>query len=143
MIPGSAIHFAMFHCDCLSTCAVPLSLPFNLLRRQGMRMGNTFSRALDPSKPLLFGDFTLGILQEEVWHPTAARLSWQNPLSGATSGLTSDLPPGQPSASRKANSKGNLGDQCSTDQQPPHEPGTLWAYTCVLHTLHAGFLVTQ
>ncbi len=55
-----------------------------------MRMGNTFSRALDPSKPLLFGDHPLGILQEEVWHPSAARLSWQNPLSGTTSDLTFD-----------------------------------------------------
>ena len=68
-------------------------LPINLHRRQGMRMGNTFSRALDPSKPLLFGDFPLGILEEEVWHPTAATLSWQNPLTcTATSSSSPDLP---------------------------------------------------
>ena len=64
-----------------------------------MRMGNTFSRALDPSKPLLFGDHPLGILQEELWHPSAARLSWQNPLSGTTSDLTS----GRSSPSCEAN----------------------------------------
>lgn len=55
-----------------------------------MRMGNTFSRALDPSKPLLFGDFPLDILEEEVWHPSARRLAWQDPLSGLTSNLTSE-----------------------------------------------------
>lgn len=53
-----------------------------------MRMGNTFSRALDPNKPLLFGDFPLDILEEELWHPTARRASWQNPLSGLNSGTT-------------------------------------------------------
>ena len=49
-----------------------------------MRMGNTFSGALDPSKALLFGYFPLDILKEEVWDPTAARLSWQNPMNGKT-----------------------------------------------------------
>ncbi len=75
-----------------------------------MRMGNTFSRALDPSKPLLFGDHPLGILQEEVWHTSAARLSWQNPLSGTTSDLTS----GRSSPSCEADSH-NPQDQAMTD----------------------------
>ena len=78
-----------------------------------MRMGNTFSRALDPSKPLLFGDHPLGILPEEVWHPSAARLSWQNPLSGTTSDLTS----GRSSPSCEADSH-NPKDQAMT-----HHPG--------------------
>lgn len=73
-------------------------------------MGNTFSRALDPSKPLLFGDQPLGILQEEVWHPSAARLSWQNPLSSTTSDLTS----GRSSPSCEADSH-NPQDHAMTD----------------------------
>lgn len=56
-------------------------------------MGNTFSRALDPSKPLLFGTFPLTILEEEVWHPSARRLSWQNPLTSLTSGTTPEQTP--------------------------------------------------
>lgn len=75
-----------------------------------MRMGNTFSRALDPSKPLLFGDHPLGILQEELWHPTAARLSWHDPLSGTTS----DLNPGRSSPSCEADSQYPL-KQAMTD----------------------------
>ena len=67
-------------------------------RRQGMRVGNTFSRALDPTKPLLFGDFPLEILEEEVWHPSAGRLAWQDPVTG----LTSDLSPEQTSATASA-----------------------------------------
>lgn len=58
-----------------------------------MRMGNMFSRALDPNKPLLFGDFPLEILEEEVWHPSARRLAWQDPLTGLTSDLTPDPTP--------------------------------------------------
>ena len=45
-----------------------------------MRVGNAFSQALDTSKPLLFGTFPLDLLQEEQWHPTAARLDPQDPL---------------------------------------------------------------
>ena len=56
-----------------------------------MRMGNTFSRALDPSKPLLFGDFPLDILEEEVWHSSARRLSWQSPLASLGSDFNADI----------------------------------------------------
>ena len=66
-------------------------------------MGNTFSRALDPQKPLLFGDFPLDILEEEVWHPTARRLAWQNPLTGLTSDLTPEQTPVTASASSAVN----------------------------------------
>lgn len=45
-----------------------------------MRVGNAFSRALDPAKPLLFATFPLDLLQEEQWHPSAARLDPQDPL---------------------------------------------------------------
>ena len=68
-----------------------------------MRMGNTFSRALDPEKPLLFGDFPLDILEEEVWHPSARRLAWQDPLTG----LTSDLTPEQTFATGSATPAAN------------------------------------
>lgn len=82
-----------------------------------MRMGNTFSRALDPKKPLLFGDFPLDILEEEVWHPAARRLTWQDPLTSLTSNLTpeqtsptaSTSPAANPSANGEAS--GKLGEQ--------------------------------
>ena len=64
-----------------------------------MRMGYTFSRALDPNKPLLFGDFPLDILEEEVWHPSARRLAWQDPLTGLTSDLNPEQTSGSPTAS--------------------------------------------
>ena len=78
-----------------------------------MRMGNTFSRALDPKKPLLFGDFPLDILEEEVWHPTARRLAWQDPLTSLTSNLSpeqtsvtaSTSPAANPSADGEASGK--------------------------------------
>lgn len=68
-----------------------------------MRMGNTFSRVLDPEKPLLFGDFPLDVLEEEVWHPSARRLARQDPLTG----LTSDLTPEQTSVSASASLAAN------------------------------------
>lgn len=67
-----------------------------------MRMGNTFSRALNPEKPLLFGDFPLDILEEEVWHSSARRLAWQEPLTGLTSDLTPEKTPATDSASPAA-----------------------------------------
>ena len=67
-----------------------------------MRMGNTFSRALNPEKPLLFGDFPLDILEEEVWHPSARRLAWQEPLIGLTSDLTPEQTPATASDSPAA-----------------------------------------
>ncbi|KAL0019958.1 hypothetical protein WJX79_006691 [Trebouxia sp. C0005] len=94
----------------LQGVSMRLDNPVDAVRRQGMRMGNTFSRALDPSKPLLFGDHPLGILQEELWHPTAARLSWHDPLSGTTS----DLNPGRSSPSCEADSQYPL-KQAMTD----------------------------
>lgn len=45
-----------------------------------MRVGNAFSTALDPAKPLLFAEFPLDLLQEEQWHPSAARLNPAQPL---------------------------------------------------------------
>ena len=63
-----------------------------------MRIGNTFSRALDPAKPLLFGDLPLGILKEEIWHPTAARLSLQDPLCSTQRDLASGDPSTTPGA---------------------------------------------
>ena len=79
----------------------------NGYRRQGMRMGNTFSRALDPKKPLLFGDFPLDILEEEVWHPSVRRLAWQDPLTG----LTADLTPEQTSATAAASPASSIDRQ--------------------------------
>ncbi|DBA73958.1 hypothetical protein WJX77_002142 [Trebouxia sp. C0004] len=92
----------------LQGISMRLDNPVDAVRRQGMRMGNTFSRALDPTKPLLFGDHPLGILQEELWHPSAARLSWQNPLSGTTSDLTS----------------GRSSPSCSADSHKPQDQAT-------------------
>ena len=62
-----------FYCKWLIQAHMPC-------RRQAMRVGNAFSQALDSSKPLLFGNFPLDLLQEEQWHPTAARLDPQHPL---------------------------------------------------------------
>lgn len=62
-----------FDCKGLSQTHMPC-------RRQAMRAGNAFSQALDSSKPLLFGTFPLDLLQEEQWHPTAARLDPRHPL---------------------------------------------------------------
>lgn len=45
-----------------------------------MRVGNAFSKALDPSKPLLFANFSLDVLPEEHWNPSAVRLDPERPL---------------------------------------------------------------
>ena len=68
-----------------------------------MRIGNTFSRALDPAKPLLFGDLPLGVLKEEIWHPTAARLSLQDPLSSTQRTSASGDPSTDPGADSSTN----------------------------------------
>ena len=50
-----------------------------------MRVGQNFSSILDPAAEPLFGDQQVGLLQEELWHPSARHLS-QLPTPAAPNG---------------------------------------------------------
>ncbi|EIE21374.1 hypothetical protein COCSUDRAFT_56593 [Coccomyxa subellipsoidea C-169] len=105
----------------LSGVSTRLNSPQVPIRRQGMRVGQAFSKVLDPSKDPLFSDLgDVGLLPEEAWHrdclPSAVNQQGPSKSAAAIAAEPADNARGS-----SVQTPGDIGDAASDGSLEPYD----------------------
>lgn len=102
-----------------------------------MRVGRTFSMTLDPSsQEPLFGDQPLGLLPEEVWHPSAKSLLQAKPAAPGNTSAAVASPGADAVAEEDWDSDDSLQPYDMPEQEDKSEPASPASHRCCACAAH-------